>query len=677
MLILSFILYLLTAFVVSIYLFDKISWGKLIIVLFILSVAANTLIFQLLSLFNHLNSPWLFLTLQLILLIALLYGVTKFDRKSFTQKVVTKDYSSLLPKWEGSLFITLTVILLGVLFVIGKLGVVNNLDSLHTHLPRIYYWLQHNNLADWNPTVLTQVSYPLIPSIQGAYFFLLGGTDNLFFLVHWASLVTCLASVFEITRSLGASRRQASITLLITLSFPVIMLQTFSLQGDLFLAALLVSAVYFIVLFQKEHNETYLALSTLPVAISLGSKQTALLFIPMYLFFILLLIIKKNLRIKKGILLLVLLLVGFLAFSSLKYFQKMVWADLEGNNMYDTLTIGGASRSENTSIRGYSINLFRYLYQATSIEGLSGGFYNQALAAKNDASVKISNVFGLDLEEKAYIPENEDTYFDYDKPQTLSENSAWFGPLSILLFPAILVSVLLKKNKMARNYAFFAIALILIFFFSLVFFKDGWGPNRGRYLIPAVIIFIPLTFLIFPANRILQNTLLAIIALISIVLSANTLVFNNTRLLLNQNQLIEFREKYVNNIKVTNFANSLYRRSLYLLTNDLIITAPQKATYLGQNYYGKLFYESRASKTDAEFVEQSIKPDQRIYTKIEDKIIEFSLFGINRTREVMPFIDFSEVASGSYVVIAEKYLPVPSNYQLINTNGSIDIFYVP
>lgn len=677
MLILSFFLYLLTAFVVSIYLFDKISWGKLIIVLFLLGVATNTLIFQLLSLLNQLNSPWLFLTLQLILLIALLYGVTKFDRKSFTQKVVTQDYSSLLPKWEGSLFLILTVTFLGVLFVIGNLGVVNNLDSLHTHLPRIYYWLQHNNLADWKPTVLTQVSYPLIPSMQGAYVFLLGGMDNLFFLVHWVSLVTCLASVYEIARLLGASKRQASFTLLITLSFPVIMLQTFSLQGDLFLAALLVSAVYFVVLFQKEHNETYLALSTLPVAISLGSKQTALLFVPLYLFFILLLIIKKNLHIKKSIFLLALFLVSFLAFSSLKYFQKMVWADLEGNNMYGTLTIGGASRSENTSIRGYSINLFRYLYQATSIEGLSGGFYNQALAVKNDASVKISNAFGLDLEEKAYIPENEDTYFDYDKPQTLSENSAWFGPLSILFFPAILVSVFLKKNKMARNYAFFAIALILIFFFSIVFFKDGWGPNRGRYLIPAVIIFMPLTFLIFPANRILQNTLLAIIALISIVLSANTLVFNNTRLLLNQNQLIEFREKYVNNIKVTNFANSLYRRSLYLLTNDLIITAPQKATYLGQNYYGKLFYESRASKTDAEFVEQSIKPDQRIYTKIEDKIIEFSLFGINRTREVMPFIDFSEVASGSYVVIAEKYLPVPSNYQLINTNGSIDIFYVP
>ncbi len=677
MLIFSILLYLMIAIVISIYLFDVISWGKLITVLFLLTVAANTLILQILSLFNQLNSPWLFILFQTILSVGVCFGLAKFNLKTFWQKIAAKDFSPLLPKREGVFFLALTLALLGALFYIGQLGVINNLDSLHTHLPRIYYWLQHNNLGDWNPTVQTQITYPLIPSLQGTYLFLLAGRDNLFFLVHWAALVASLASVYEIAMMLGANNRQASLTVLLTASFPVVMLQTFSLQGDLFLAALLVSAAFFFMAFIKTHQERFLLVSTLPVAISIGSKQTAFLFLPIYLFAILLLFIKKTLNWKKLVILATLLLVNFLAFSSLKYLQKIVFADLEKSDMFASLSIGDSNNSDKMTFQGYSTNLFRYLYQATSLEGMSGNLYLQALNAKNAATARITGGLGLNLEEKAYIPKGEEIHFEYNEPQTLSENSAWFGPLCIFLFPVILVSVLIKKNTLAKKYALFAFGLILIFFLSLVFFKGGWGPNRGRYLIPAVMIYMPLTFSIFPTKKYLQTGLMVIITACTLVLSVNVLLFNDARLLLNQNQLIEFREIYVNDIKVTNLANSLYKKSLYLVSNDLSLTAPQKGTYLGQSYYGRMFYESNSSRVDADFINSSVDSGQRIYTKIEDKIIEFSLFGVGRTREVIPFTDFAEIPSGSYAIISDKYLPVPASYQLKNSNGSISIFYVP
>jgi hypothetical protein len=90
-----------------------------------------------------------------------------------------------------------------------------------------------------------------------------------------------------------------------------------------------------------------------------------------------------------------------------------------------------------------------------------------------------------------------------------------------------------------------------------------------------------------------------------------------------------------------------------------------------------MFYESNSSRVDADFINSSVESGQRIYTKIEDKIIEFSLFGVDRTREVIPFTDFAEIPSGSYAIISDKYLPVPASYQLKNSNGSISIFFVP
>jgi len=189
----------------------------------------------------------------------------------------------------------------------------------------------------------------------------------------------------------------------------------------------------------------------------------------------------------------------------------------------------------------------------------------------------------------------------------------------------------------------------------LVLNGGGWGMNRGRYMIIPTLAFMPLAAFIVPKKKVVGGVVAALLCTASLLLCATSLTFNDSRLLVNQNDLVEFRENYVNNIKVTNAFTGLYRRGLYLISNDLIKTTPNRSPFISSEYYSQLYYQSGSERKDIKALAPYLEDAQAIYVYLNQNELDYSLFGRNKVRDIYP-IKSLDSAVENYCVVASKSL---------------------
>ncbi len=672
-LIISTLTYVFVSALITARFFKERFIGTLLIVFFNFAVMCNILISEILSLFDSLNNPLIFLLVQIVVCAIICFLIIFPNRIEVTRNLKDSLKGIKLSKPAGLIPMVFILLIIGVVFGLGLLGVTNNTDSLHTHLPRIYYWLQHGSFENWDTGSHTQLNYPINTSIQGLYLFLLGGSEKIFFLVHLFALIVILMLVFEISFIMGARGMLLFTPVLLTLSFPVVLLQVYSFQGDLFVAALVLSCVFLVTSFVKEKRNELLILSAIPLAVSLGAKQTAFIVLPVFLLLLWSFLFRKVLSTKVFLKVSVLFLTFFLLISAQKFIQNY----LDEKTMFEDINIKSTEMQSEMPIKGYVTNGFRYAYQAFSIDGLVGDLQLKSLELKNNAFRRFSSLFGITLDAEKYIRSDEETYFNYNQPETLNENSAWFGPLSIPLILATTIIIMIRKQKLQKRYLFISLFLLFAFFGSLVLFKGGWGPNRGRYLITPIVIFMPLTYCIVPQRKVWAFLLSLALSFACLLLITSTLVFNDSRLLINNYSLVHFREHYINNIEVTNIINSQYRKRLFEFTNSLIKTTPEKKSYLNCNYYGRLFYQFSMEGVSIDFLNKYFEEREPLYLSIEKTNLEYALFGINKTRDLFPISNFDDVKSQSYLLVSKNKHFDDLNFMLIAENDEYQIFYKP
>jgi len=294
MIYLSTAMYLVVALLFMQRFFRAPALSRFVISFFLTLTAGNILVVELLHFLKAVDNPLLYLALQLLL--CAVAGLLLVDPAG-------KLFKGPLPRlsfgWSRkftleSILSILIFAVLGLALYIGALAPIGNSDSLNTHLPRIYYWLQHGSLESWyNPVTTKQIFYPINLSIQGLWLFLLTGSEMTFYLITWLGLAAVVASIYEIALLIGASRTAALSAALITLSFPVVLLQTYSYQGDVFTAALVLISIAFLLFFHKEGNHSDLFLSIMAGVIAVGAKQTAFLYVPVYGLALLLIFLKN------------------------------------------------------------------------------------------------------------------------------------------------------------------------------------------------------------------------------------------------------------------------------------------------------------------------------------------------------------------------------------------------
>jgi len=679
MLFLSYFFYLVFAAFVVLRLFKEIRISRYVIIFFISTTAINIIVAQMLHFFSELNNSILYLIIQsvifLLSVILLIDPKKKIFRSPLPRFRIVVERPTLI---EGVLSL-LIFFILGLTFYVGTLSPMNNSDSLHTHLPRIFYWLQHGSLRNWIPTAVTQISYPINISLQGLWLFLLTGSEKFFFLATWLALAAIAALVYEISLLIGADKKSALTAVLVSLSFPVVLLQTYSYQGDAFVAGLILCCIYFLLLYHKNNHKADLYLSLLALMVALGSKQTAFLFLPVYV--LALVMLMRRFRTWRDLLSLGLFAVVFFGFfSSFKIIQNRAETGVKGVHMINPGYYGQLLGVTQKPFEGYLVNSLRYLYQAINFDGLYGQTKLNLESEKEKIFRNLTEKLGIDLEAKQYLPEYEEGYFKYDLDWPVSEDGSWFGPLSFTILPlAMIITLFQRKNTTRKYYLLLSFILLLGFIFGQVILKgDGWGAYRGRHMTIAVLSLAPLISSLIPHRRIPGIIVSLFISFIAFYLSLSVLLINDNRPIITTRSLYSFHEKNIATINVSNFFTAQYVSRSEKLIDALLLTSPDRQNIIQGNYYDRLFFQDTSKIELIEFVNKNIKPEQDLYLLIEPSLLEYALFGINRTRNLFPIETFQELPPGECALVSDvNSQVVPSSIKKLDQKDGLSIYCNP
>jgi len=674
MLVISTIIYLMLSYVITLRLNKEILISDWVINFFLTTVSLNILIAEIPHFFKALNNPIIFLLIQGILAIGSIVFLIDPRQLIFNERLSRVNIK--FQKWGGFEIVLHGFVFFIFIFIlyVGFQGPINNSDSLHTHLIRIFYWLQHNSLENWNALNYTQISYPINISVQGLWIFLLSRSEIYFFLIQWLALVISIIAIYKISITLGARPVGALISCLISLSFPVILLQTFSFQGDVFIATFALCSTYYLLLFIKNRTKISLYISIIIISISIGTKQPIFLFIPLFCLVIFILIVMKIIKPRILLNILGLFIVSFMLFSSFKFIQSSFEKTYHVSAMVAPEFYNNFSTMDKKPMQGYMTIGLRYLYQAFSIDGIAGQLNLNLHSERIDMFKKISGYLSVDLESKQFLTE-PDTPFSYSESLPINEDTAWFGILSLPVMFVVLFITLLSKDKFRINYLVLSLVLIGIFVFGVVLIRTGWGPTNGRYMTIPVLLFMPLVSFIIPKNRVTGGVIASILSIASVLLTISILTFNDSRPLVRQFELYNFQKTYINKIEVTNIFNSMYRKGLYELTSDLLKTAPNRTPLYQSDYYDKLFFQNSHQIENIEFINLYIDENQPLYLNVKKTVLEYALFGRNKTRDLYPVRNLDDIESNSYVIVSKELSQNSEDFKLIAENDDYLILF--
>jgi 4-amino-4-deoxy-L-arabinose transferase-like glycosyltransferase len=644
MLLFSLLLYLVTSYFICAWVFQYFSPGKFLVSFFITVFSINVLIFEILALLHRFNDPRLFLALQ-ILICSTLIALIVSRRRLSIQEIFQggKNHFSSL----DYVLIVCLILILGGFFTVGITTAPNNLDSLNHHLLKIYFWLQHGSLESWPASWYPQLYYPVNAHFQGTWLFLLGRSEKLFFLVQWFSLVLITTLIYEIARTLKFTQTQALTSALVGLSFPVVLLQTYSFQGDLIVTSLGLICIYLLFLYFENKNLRELLGAILALALALGTKQTAFFILPVIGVFGLYWVIRGRI-LREHVPYLLLFVAFFLIFSAFKFIQNQS----ETGSFLGNVKVEGSIIAE-SNIAKIKYSIPRDIYEFISFDGLPKRL-------QQDLNQEIIPIFrflddrlGLGLEEPKYlyVGSSEDEVFRYDRTLELSEDTAWFGPLGFILLPLALGFSLTSKDYQVRKYAVFVLILCISYGILVILQRPGWNPYEGRYFILGLAACLPLVSILIPSRKGWKELVVGLLTFCVMVLAFNTLLFNSSKPIITYQNLQRFSIKQVAQLSENNSFQGIIKRGVNSLIYRLMDNSIQGEGIYDSSRIQQVYYSNKSTLTDMKYLLDFIPEHATINLLNPGFALEYGLFGENMTRKLFPLSNLGEYDGRSYLVV--------------------------
>jgi len=673
MLIISLILFFIPSVFLTVRVFGKLELARLIVVFYLVVFTVNVIIFQALSLLGRMNDRGVYLALQVSL--CLIISLVCLYRFRFPTREQILTIFHRMGTGETILLICIVLILAGI-FMVGIRTAPNNTDSLNSHLLRIYYWIQHGSMENWTASWYPQIIYPINAHLQGTWLFLLGRSEKLFFLVQWFSLVTILSITYEITKFLGFSTIKALISCLVGLSFPVVLLQTYSFQGDLTVTALVMAGIFLFLLFQKSRGMVELFGALLSIALALGTKQTAFFVFPVLFCFVFIWLFReKNFKLLASIFITFFML--FLILSGYKFIQNQIeTGSLLGNPKASDV---GSMLSQDVLIK-FRYNMPRLFYDFISFDGIPKLLRETLIEKKADLFAALDQRTGLGLETTNYLKSGftDRERFFYNRIPALGEDTAWFGPLSFLLLPLAIGIGLFSKKYLVRGYSIFALIFGVFYAILIVLQWPGWDPYEGRYFILGLIPALPLVSVLIPDNRGWQRFCVVTLTCIVVVLAFNTLIFNSVKPILTYQNLQRFYNNQVANIDENNPVTRVVKKGISTVVFQLMDTSPTGEGILTSTRLQQVYYSNKSTFNDAAFILKTVPANSPVSIYNPGFSLEYGLFGENMTRKLFPLKSMQDYDGKTYLVLLN---PVDNEimirWNLIAANQNYSIFFGP
>lgn len=496
--------------------------------LFIFSFADIILTITITGLLQVVDNPLITLSIHLMILLCTLFTWRKKrspntnTQKTFIQEL-GRSFKSLFDFKELTPLVIIILLSLIFQFVLIVIMPPNSHDSLTTHLSRVGYWYQNGSTFPFVSHNMRDVYYPVNPAFQALWTIVLAGTDTWVEISQFIAMLVCALSVYGISILLGRSKKSALFNSLLFLSYPIVLMQGTTAQTDLIVAALIASAFYFLIFAYKHHQQKFLILSALALALALGSKQTAFLTLPGYaiLFFLLYLKTKSS---KKMILktLLLSFAIFFILLGSLTYITNMIYFGgfFGPPGIVDENT---GSIGMPTLIEKFSLDSLRLFYNAIDPSGIHSPIKNYFIKAKAYSFSPLLGSLGIDLESEKYLQVGHS--FAYLTVPHLSEDEAWFGVVGFLLMAIAFVKSLVRGIKKRKPTELGLVATFIIYSAGIIFSRPGWDAYQGRYFLSVAVLTTPLID-IFAKNTTLTKIVRSILMIVMILIIATTHLLN-------------------------------------------------------------------------------------------------------------------------------------------------------
>ena len=509
LLLFSILLVLASAFFIA-NIFDSKNLVNNIICFFIAAFSNVVITFEILSLFSGI-SPYNVIALNIIF--ALLAGYVWYLKGAPTIKVNLRLISYKIIN-SIKLDKTIAILICGFIFaIIISFALIlimqgMDVDSTTYRVVRALFWVEHGNLNHFYAADPRMLMFPINSEILYSWFILFLKSDLWLFIFNFCGVGLFLTVLYGLLSELKFSFRRKLWTCLITASIPFVILRYTGIETGLLIAALVLSVIYLYILYLNNKKLSFCFLSSLALALGVGTKTTVILLMPVLLiwcvWFSILRLGKTFYRpiIKFS----VLFIINFLLFASYNYILNYI----NYGHFISALNISLGHTNTDGILSTFS-NLYRYIFDFFS-------FPEYLWSADLSSSI-------LKLREGLLNSLNANTGLGYTNvvypyvAHSVSSASAglgFFGPL--LFIPAYIISI--YKSCRCKNYRSMMLVSFVYLFLGAVLvmaYKLAFMSFNIRFLFTFAMLTVPVIAYMYSKKYSIYKLLITVIAFVYLI----------------------------------------------------------------------------------------------------------------------------------------------------------------
>ncbi len=431
-------------------------------------------------------------------------------------------------------------------------------DALGYYFSRCTMWIQNSSLTHYVTSDSRELIMPINMELLYSWVLLFTKNEQGTGIFSFLSYINAVVVIYNFLGELKFCIRKRLWTIFVFSSLALVFLECYTPIADLFTGSLILTSIYLFYCAVKNNNISLIFFSSLAYALSIGTKTTALIALPVYFCSVvsILFFLNKN-QFKKYISLYILFLIfNFLIFSSYNYILNFIEFK---NPLSDTSSL--LLNQFRGSIKGYLTNLIKYTFIIFDFSGVID-FFNIGNFIQNIQD-KFLNILGANR--GTYTSSYFNNYFFYNSKLKLTESA--FGLMGLLAFFPSLIRALFKREK--RGLILFILALfyilnILIFSRTMVFTK-----YNIRYLLAFLVVSSPVIVYSYFRNNNIYKYICVIFLFVYLVLNSHVQPvsyiisyfkhkpMNNKNFILKENDELKIYNYFINK-KKTKIAVMIY-----------------------------------------------------------------------------------------------------------------------
>ncbi|MBC8430367.1 MAG: glycosyltransferase family 39 protein, partial [Desulfobacterales bacterium] len=347
-------------------------------------------------------------------------------------------------------------------------------------MSRVAHWTQNQSI-DFYPTyILRQLHQAPWSEFAITHFQILSGSDRYANLIQWFSMIGSIIGVSLIAKQLGAFSRGQIFTAVLSIPFPLAILEATSTKNDYVVSFWLVCFIYFLMVMKKRISFPYLLGAGCSLGLAILSKGTAYIFAFPFLIWCCFGVFKKSrAQFLKYVLVIAIVVISMNFGHYLRNFN------LYGNPLgpgQESPTMNGSHKYTNDafSIATVTSNVIRNL---ALYAGTPYVFINEII---EDGAYSLHNLLGIDANDTRTTWSG--TEFHIGK----HSNDSGVNLVYIILIIVSITFWLCSTNKYEFKSKYLGRYVITLMIASLLFcFVLKWQPWHSRLHLPVLVLLSP------------------------------------------------------------------------------------------------------------------------------------------------------------------------------------------